>query len=935
MPFQVKNANYNALRKLNLRERLAAASDSSMGQVLIQMLSPSQISDLFPKYWLERNPNISGFLKAIPSSMSATRQREYERQIQNTASGSAAGANYDAGGYRREWQKEMDAEQERSQVTRKNEVLVPQLSPEQKAAFNALKAGDIDINDERMKWLKNVPEDVRKRVGIDIKKDDKGNEKFHYTAPQVSEEQAKEGLSQSYLADENAGDRQKSIIREANKLGISPKDLAAVMFYETGGRLDDPNIVNRKGVIDRRSGAAAAVSRGADPHFFGLIQFGTHEQLEYGVRPGMNFSDQMSAVGNYLRKKGYSRWLAANPNASEMEKRIALYSTINAGGPDKSNWGKNDLRYGGSASSVVEKTQQIFSGSFYQRADKFMGNSYAKDSITQNYSAQQIAARQREMESSIEATRLGKLASATQPGGPINAAGPVPEYKGNIPGHFGKNEQCASLSKHFAPGIGAASGWTFNHDIGAIKPGAVIATTSYGPNGHGGHPGGIEASKTWDGKSHYHTGVALTSPNSQGEVLILEQFNGHSPRVRKVNINDYNGEKMRVVNGGEPSASTMEAVSIGRQLAPPDSRAWIDGETGHAPPAQESEKRTTLPNSEKKKVTSGETDVEAQGIKPLSSVTQPSGPVNAAGPVAPAQPEPPAGPTTPKPTPQATPTAAVEPPKPAPTPAAPSPERYNVNVNKFTDAIRQTEDFKRQAGMFGSMVPNSTIISGFNDDPRVKAAGVRLDDKGVMHFSKGMTPDVKEVMSTFDTKSFMTKIEEKKKEDVAATKVKAMAEGGPVPVNTEQITAYPIGGLRGDNAVVVNAHQKPLFTMNTNENVLMDPNNNRAQVIPNTKGTNVGPMPKENMTSGIMEDFNSTIQEIRKDFASLKADKATTPNMSPASPAITENGWLGRLSDTANDPFKTPSIRRVAYRAGGMETGEPYSGFHHSRGNNS
>jgi hypothetical protein len=134
-------------------------------------------------------------------------------------------------------------------------------------------------------------------------------------------------------------------------------------------------------------------------------------------------------------------------------------------------------------------------------------------------------------------------------------------------GFYGDNEQCASLSKHFS-NLGAASGWKFNENA-AITPGSIIATTNYGK---GDHPGGVMAKDMPDGKSHYHTGVALSTPDEKGNVLILEQFAGQPARVAMVNVNNYrgSGERMAVVEGGEPSAKSMQAVEIGRSLANPD-----------------------------------------------------------------------------------------------------------------------------------------------------------------------------------------------------------------------------------------------------------------------------------------------------------------------------------------------------------------------------
>lgn len=139
-------------------------------------------------------------------------------------------------------------------------------------------------------------------------------------------------------------------------------------------------------------------------------------------------------------------------------------------------------------------------------------------------------------------------------------------------GFYGESEQCVALSKHFS-GLGAASGWKVRS--GNIVPGSVIATMSYNDGS-----GGKMARNMPDGRSHYHTGIALTSPNEKGEVLILEQFAGQGARVRSININDYNGEKWGVVEGGDPNAGTMKAVEIGKGLANEDQLAWIHASTG-------------------------------------------------------------------------------------------------------------------------------------------------------------------------------------------------------------------------------------------------------------------------------------------------------------------------------------------------------------------
>lgn len=139
-------------------------------------------------------------------------------------------------------------------------------------------------------------------------------------------------------------------------------------------------------------------------------------------------------------------------------------------------------------------------------------------------------------------------------------------------GHYGESDQCVALSKHFAPQVGRAKEWRVNFNPGGIKPGTVIATMSYNDG-----TGGKMAKDMPDGKSHYHTGIALTAPDSNGNVLILDQSSGRGSAVHMININSYNGEQWGIVEGGQPTERTMQAVEIGKKLADKSQLAMIEG----------------------------------------------------------------------------------------------------------------------------------------------------------------------------------------------------------------------------------------------------------------------------------------------------------------------------------------------------------------------
>ena len=120
----------------------------------------------------------------------------------------------------------------------------------------------------------------------------------------------------------------------------------------------------------------------------------------------------------------------------------------------------------------------------------------------------------------------------------------------------GNEEQCATLAKGFNPDIGRSSSWSVVP--GEIKPGVAVATMRYNL------PGGDRTG------SGYHSGVAMSSPDKDGNFLLLEQFSGQPARVKKVNVN-YGGGAMGgstqfglISSGGKlHTEQSMEALNYG------------------------------------------------------------------------------------------------------------------------------------------------------------------------------------------------------------------------------------------------------------------------------------------------------------------------------------------------------------------------------------
>ena len=124
----------------------------------------------------------------------------------------------------------------------------------------------------------------------------------------------------------------------------------------------------------------------------------------------------------------------------------------------------------------------------------------------------------------------------------------------------GNEEQCATLAKAFNPEIGRSHSWSVVP--GEIKPGVAVATMRYNL------PGGDRTG------SGYHSGIAMSAPDKDGNFLLLEQFSGQPARVRKVNVN-YSGGAIPGTtqfglissNGKLHTEQSLEALNYGANRA--------------------------------------------------------------------------------------------------------------------------------------------------------------------------------------------------------------------------------------------------------------------------------------------------------------------------------------------------------------------------------
>jgi hypothetical protein len=935
MAFKLKKANYQAFKKMSMSERVATTHDS-MGVWLLSLMTPTQIAELFPRYYKDSLPNITGFTQAMPTSMSIAKQQAIEEQLNNTASGSAAGANYDSGGWKKKWQQGVD----RAVATNKKVIPPPQLSPEQQTAWNDLKKGPISASDDRMKMLKGLDDAKLASMGIS-RYTENGQTMIKYTSPNFTDEEVT-----NYMKN-NSGSGGKSFTEKAafimrklqNELGISKAQAAGVvgsLSAETGGFKHHQEMLSADKIAAGWKGGIGWAQWTDTKDDKRRTKF-----LNYAATNGLDPTSDAANVGFLIQelKTSHKGELARLRTAGTAEEAARLFT-----GSAREGYGylRPGVEHYGRSISDAQKAMSV------------------GDPITADYSEKGRQIARERMISEAEARRSSDLAKYTT-SEPMQETPSPPIVSGKgakVANWLGESKQCVALSKHFSD-VGPASKWNVGGQEG-IVPGAIIATTSYNDGS-----GGKMAKNMPDGKSHYHTGIALTKPDADGNVLILDQHAGRGTSINRININNYNGEKWGLVNGGEPSDKSMKAIEMAKTLATPEQIDAITNQTINVTAVQntpidyETQPPVKSSKEEPQDISIPKTEVnenKSTGNK-LSDLTR-SEPMVA----------------TPSP-------AIVEPPRPK-------------NVFKF-DKEAYLEEVGRKTLAYAPIIgPGREYVwretlKGFNEAQ--KAGIIKYDEKtGTMTINDMNHPKVQEIYAEMakhklDRNVFMKedqpkvepKVENKqidrptppekerdtreiaplkprvevkqtvkdkainptpkvesKEGEKAPALVKSNALGGVNKVNTEEISAYPVNKIKNDNIVVVNKHQKPLFTMNTNEGLMMDPSSKTASVVPSQRRSPLRPpeMPK------MPDNFSDNIEKLRESFERNDPGKSPEPtvmNKEPFNADSYSGVALDQLNTNSSNWYLSPSMQRASYRAGGMETGEPNNNFHYSHNNRS
>lgn len=201
--------------------------------------------------------------------------------------------------------------------------------------------------------------------------------------------------------------------------------------------------------------------------------------------------------------------------------------------------------------------------------------------------------------------------------------------------------------------------------------------------------------------------------------------------------------------------------------------------------------------------------------------------------------------------------------------------------------------------------------------------------------------------------STTTPVAEQQTAQSADEVIPVMSDGGKKELETEEIKAYPIGPLKGDNSVVVDDNKKPLFTMNTDkESAHYDPIDKTVSVRPlNEKKNKLDKKPLVGkaipvLADGGEVDLQASAQgEVlpKVDSSGLAAPEAPANDATPAEPAGSGAGAMTQgmsrtssgdtmasiaetLKNMSANPITCPSFGRALAASNFKKSGDHYDG---------
>jgi hypothetical protein len=759
------------LNKFTIQDRVNMAQ-SEEGQSILAGLTPEQLVRMFPRYYQERLPEISGFLKALTPE--GRKKVESGMQIAD-GTASAPGGTATAQGRHLNRQRQapdviptwLKKAEEETGVKVSDPSAKAQLTAEQSEVFDLLKKGKIDLDDPRVEFIKKLSEEDRKAAGVMTVKGEDGKqsiERMPSRTSQMSDEEIAKSLRTSQgthspreratldLISKREGSKDPNIIygdvggragsgwpaKKLREMGHT-KPLTEMSINEVIA-LQKDLISITKGTLRHSPGKGTSAvgsgqmisgtllqnlkDLGIPKEDWDKIKFDKHLQERLTLQnfkssgigdPNADPSTWNTRIlGKQYESLDTSKGYAGLTAAEAAEIRAAS-SDKAAAGPitsemiKKHRESKEAEEESNNRRILAEKSiSPLPTGvspevsEYYNRLNP--GQKQKFHEMIHKAGNGDVAAGVGKINDQYQNNPSAIQRTVTSTEGFARTSSNIQNRNGWITAQSDRNwNQCASLSKAFNPNAGPASTWKVRKDL-PIEPGTMVASAGYGkgPTPQG-RPG-----------AGYHTGIAITRPDKDGNFLLLDQSAGVRAKVRRINVNDplFKAGGIGVVEG---TMKSLDALNVATKVSP----------------------------------------------------------------------------------------------------------EYTEVITKEIVELQKTEEAR---------------LAKVAQESALKQAGLSSNEVAEVREQQASKPN--ETVTQVDPKAKPeeTAVPVEAEKTQTAQAVPAYAQGGKMQVNSDSIEAHALGGTRGDNSLVTDENQKPLFTMNTNkESASYDPVTQSVSVQPLTK----------------------------------------------------------------------------------------------------
>jgi hypothetical protein len=1037
--FQNLTVDYKKLLNFSVSDR-AAMAKSEYGQSLLSSLTPTQYASLFPTYYKDRLPDISGFLAAgRPGVRLGDTRTGYEPsatpvgRVGQPPSTTATGGRTTPSYIRR--LKEVSGGIDISDPGAK-----AQLSSEKKEIFDLLKKGQISADDPRAAFLKDISEADLKKAGIQATAGKDGKQTYQMAptaASQMTDEEIDKNLRSASggvspreratldIISKREGSKDPNIIfgdvggkagtgkysKQLKEMGHT-KPLTEMSVNEVLAMQADLTKITRGKLKHSPGLGTSAVGSGqmisgtlkanlkamgipekewgnikfdqtlqekltlqnfkssgigdpnADPKTWNLNRLGKqYESLdtskgyaglsaaEIAKIQGASGDKSMAAEGGVITPEARAAYRAklAEQEQSRKEDVLAAASigklpagvdTKFAQEYEKMTPGQKQATLTAIEKTGVDKFNSIYKENPQQtiqtaaagapgavklfRTASGSGSGSGSDSSRglKDFGDSQYGA-----ESLSQLTQVG-----SKVGGTHEITGGGAKGQGSLKGLCGRGSRgvvgALLNDKYFANGLGGNADSLSRGNPYLQKSGMYKAPTSLDKKQMSKEyldslPIGTVISSTGGGKGYGHVqvkgpGGTWVSDGVQTKVLTsgYGNFTAHLPNENAI-------KRMNPKLLGADPATFAYAQSQGYIIPTPSPEQVAQGVPGAPPPSKEEAKENQAKiadatvkkeNVDKEELAKAEDlQQEAQAENPVKSNQEKAGAFKLFKTAAA---------TTPAPT------AEVKPKESSTTtPIA-------QQSNRDTAQVKSSEEVKKIAGIVVERNGQKVEISP-EDQKKVDMAN---------NLKNSMAQAPKESSTT-------TPIAQQQMAQSTNEVIPVLADGGAKELNTEEITAYPIGPLKGDNSVVVDDNKKPLFTMNTDkESAHYDPVDKTVSVKPlDEKKTKLDKKPMVGkaipvLAEGGEVDLQASAQgePVPKvdseglqnpETAEAAEPEASTPNvgamaqgnaMGPA-PATTAS-IAENLRNMSANPITCPSFGRAIAASNFKKSGDHYDG---------